>query len=170
MIYFSTRVVYPAVRHTQEVGQFPRAGFYEQLTYLVLWISWVERKQEKCRVIMIYHIGRNLNMQYTGMILLISFQRNIHLYLRIRYQKIKYYLFRLILLAYLPSGFWSRLLTRILADDSVVEILRSYFIIPQASYIVSKRINYLKNHSICACHNTGSYTSPPPGLVAYRGT
>ena len=67
MIYFRTRVVYPAVRHTQEVGQFPRAGFYEQLTYLVLWISWVERKQEKCRVIMIYHIGRNLNMQYTGM-------------------------------------------------------------------------------------------------------
>ena len=67
MIYFRTRVVYPAVRHTQEVGQFPRAGFYEQLTYLVLWISWVERKQEKCRVIMIYHIGRNLNMRYTGM-------------------------------------------------------------------------------------------------------
>jgi serine/threonine protein kinase/GTPase SAR1 family protein len=38
---------------------------------------------------------------------------------------------RLILLAYLPSGFWSRLLTRLLGDDSVVEIIRSYFIIPQ---------------------------------------
>ena len=38
---------------------------------------------------------------------------------------------RLILLSYLPSGFWSRLLTRILGDDSVVEIIRSYFIIPQ---------------------------------------
>ena len=38
---------------------------------------------------------------------------------------------RLILLAYLPSGFWSRLLTRILGDDSVVETIRSYFVIPQ---------------------------------------
>ena len=38
---------------------------------------------------------------------------------------------RLILLAYLPSGFWSRLLTRILGDDTVVEIIRSYFLIPQ---------------------------------------
>ena len=38
---------------------------------------------------------------------------------------------RLVLLAYLPSGFWSRLLTRILGDDSVVEIIRSYFLIPQ---------------------------------------
>jgi hypothetical protein len=36
-----------------------------------------------------------------------------------------------VLLAYLPSGFWSRLLTRILGDDSVVEIIRSYFLIPQ---------------------------------------
>ena len=38
---------------------------------------------------------------------------------------------RLLLLAYLPSGFWSRLLTRILGDDTVVEIIRSYFLIPQ---------------------------------------
>ena len=38
---------------------------------------------------------------------------------------------RLVLLAYLPSGFWSRLLTRILGDDTVVEIIRSYFLIPQ---------------------------------------
>ena len=37
---------------------------------------------------------------------------------------------RLVLLAYLPSGFWSRLLTRILGDDTVVEIIRSYFQIP----------------------------------------
>ena len=34
-------------------------------------------------------------------------------------------------MSYFPSGFWSRLLTRILADDSVVEIVRSYFIIPE---------------------------------------
>ena len=37
---------------------------------------------------------------------------------------------RLVLLAYLPSGFWSRLLSRILGDDTVVEIIRSYFQIP----------------------------------------
>ena len=34
-------------------------------------------------------------------------------------------------MSYFPSGFWSRLLTRILADDSVVEIVRNYFIIPE---------------------------------------
>lgn len=38
---------------------------------------------------------------------------------------------RLCLMSYFPSGFWSRLLTRILADDTVVEIVRSYFIIPE---------------------------------------
>jgi len=27
-------------------------------------------------------------------------------------------------MSYFPSGFWSRLLTRMLADDSVVEIVR----------------------------------------------
>ncbi len=37
---------------------------------------------------------------------------------------------RLLLMSYFPSGFWSRLLTRVLADDSVVEIVRSYFIVP----------------------------------------
>ena len=43
----------------------------------------------------------------------------------------EYVIHRLIFLAYLPSGFWSRLLTRLLGDDSVVEIIRSYFIIPR---------------------------------------
>jgi hypothetical protein len=38
---------------------------------------------------------------------------------------------RLVLMSYFPSGFWSRLLTRILADDSVVEIVRNYFIVPE---------------------------------------
>ena len=42
-----------------------------------------------------------------------------------------FFFFRLLLMSYFPSGFWSRLLTRILADDSVVEIVRSYFIIPE---------------------------------------
>ena len=34
-------------------------------------------------------------------------------------------------MSYFPSGFWSRLLTRILADDSVVEIVRGFFTIPE---------------------------------------
>ncbi|XP_054259390.1 leucine-rich repeat serine/threonine-protein kinase 1-like [Macrosteles quadrilineatus] len=38
---------------------------------------------------------------------------------------------RLLLMSYFPSGFWSRLITRILADDSIVDIIRSFFIIPK---------------------------------------
>nr|XP_018906420.1 PREDICTED: leucine-rich repeat serine/threonine-protein kinase 1 isoform X2 [Bemisia tabaci] len=38
---------------------------------------------------------------------------------------------RLLLMSYFPSGFWSRLITRVLADDSIVEIVRSFFIIPK---------------------------------------
>ena len=38
--------------------------------------------------------------------------------------ELEHVLQRLVLMSYFPSGFWSRLLTRILADDSVVEIVR----------------------------------------------
>lgn len=38
---------------------------------------------------------------------------------------------RLLLMSYFPSGFWSRLMTRILADDAVVDIVRSFFIMPK---------------------------------------
>ncbi|XP_063218267.1 leucine-rich repeat serine/threonine-protein kinase 1 isoform X2 [Bacillus rossius redtenbacheri] len=38
---------------------------------------------------------------------------------------------RLLLMSYFPSGFWSRLITRILADDTIVDIVRSFFIIPK---------------------------------------
>ncbi|KAG1714290.1 Leucine-rich repeat serine/threonine-protein kinase 1 [Nymphon striatum] len=46
---------------------------------------------------------------------------------------------RLLLMSYYPSGFWSRLITRMLADDSVVEIMRTYFEIPKehSSYLAS---------------------------------
>ncbi|KAF2362731.1 Ankyrin repeat [Trinorchestia longiramus] len=37
---------------------------------------------------------------------------------------------RLLLMSYFPSGFWSRLITRILADDAVAEVVRSYFALP----------------------------------------
>lgn len=40
-------------------------------------------------------------------------------------------IYRLVLLSYVPSGFWSRLITRLLAEDSIVEVLRSYFNIPR---------------------------------------
>ncbi|XP_070394975.1 leucine-rich repeat serine/threonine-protein kinase 1 isoform X2 [Dermacentor albipictus] len=38
---------------------------------------------------------------------------------------------RLVLLSYLPSGFWARLITRLLADDQVVEALRGYLAPPR---------------------------------------
>ena len=38
--------------------------------------------------------------------------------------ELEHVLQRLVLMSYFPSGFWSRLLTRFLADDSVVEIVR----------------------------------------------
>ena len=38
--------------------------------------------------------------------------------------ELEHVLQRLVLMSYFPSGFWSRILTRILADDSVVEIVR----------------------------------------------
>jgi hypothetical protein len=34
-------------------------------------------------------------------------------------------------MSYFPSGFWSRLITRILADDAIVDIVRSFFIVPK---------------------------------------
>jgi hypothetical protein len=42
---------------------------------------------------------------------------------------------RLLLMSYFPSGFWSRLITRILADEQVVEALRCLYPLP--SYIRS---------------------------------
>lgn len=38
---------------------------------------------------------------------------------------------RLLLMSYFPSGFWSRLITRILADDQVVEALRNIYPLPK---------------------------------------
>ncbi|CAH1175605.1 unnamed protein product [Phaedon cochleariae] len=38
---------------------------------------------------------------------------------------------RLLLMSYFPSGFWSRLISRILADDSIIDIVRSFFMFPK---------------------------------------
>ena len=46
---------------------------------------------------------------------------------------------RLLLLTYFPSGFWSRLLTRLLADDVIVDVIRAYFLVPrQVSEVISR--------------------------------
>ncbi len=63
---------------------------------------------------------------------------------------------RLVLMSYFPSGFWSRLLTRILADDSVVEIVRSYFIVPdevKQDPMLNKI--YMENKPEWVCWQTG---------------
>ncbi|CAH2012003.1 unnamed protein product [Acanthoscelides obtectus] len=38
---------------------------------------------------------------------------------------------RLLLMSYFPSGFWSRLISRILADDTIIDIIRSIFMPPK---------------------------------------
>ena len=38
---------------------------------------------------------------------------------------------RLLFISYFPAGFWSRLLTRILADDSFINIIQAYFDAPK---------------------------------------
>ena len=37
---------------------------------------------------------------------------------------------RILLLSYVPCGFWSRLITRILADETVIDIVRSFYHLP----------------------------------------
>ncbi|XP_076250430.1 leucine-rich repeat kinase isoform X2 [Rhynchophorus ferrugineus] len=48
---------------------------------------------------------------------------------------------RLLLMSYFPSGFWSRLISRILADDTIVDIIRSFFVLPKD---VAQDINLAK--------------------------
>lgn len=38
---------------------------------------------------------------------------------------------RLLLMSYVPSGFWSRLITRLLADDIIIQIVREFFVVPK---------------------------------------
>ncbi|KAK6640323.1 hypothetical protein RUM44_012009 [Polyplax serrata] len=38
---------------------------------------------------------------------------------------------RFLVMSYFPSGFWSRLITRMLADDGIIEIVRGFFTMPK---------------------------------------
>ena len=64
--------------------------------------------------------------------------------------ELEHVLQRLVLMSYFPSGFWSRILTRILADDSVVEIVRYETF--QCRYLVKIRKNTLA-HIHFDCNN-----------------
>ncbi|XP_068156290.1 LOW QUALITY PROTEIN: leucine-rich repeat serine/threonine-protein kinase 1 [Drosophila tropicalis] len=42
---------------------------------------------------------------------------------------------RILLMTYFPSGFWSRLITRILADEQIIEAIRSVYVTAQDKYV-----------------------------------
>lgn len=62
---------------------------------------------------------------------------------------------RLLIMAYFPSGFWSRLMTRILSDDSVIEIIRSYFVIPAEAQSDSVLLSVFNAKAEWLCWQTG---------------
>lgn len=52
---------------------------------------------------------------------------------------------RLLLLSYVPCGFWSRLIVRILADETVIEIVRAFYDIPTSVQVDSPLASYLNS-------------------------
>lgn len=62
---------------------------------------------------------------------------------------------RLLVLSYLPSGFWPRLVTRILADDLVVEALRSYIVPPRGTEKDPNLMSALSRRAEWVCWQTG---------------
>ncbi|XP_017968519.1 leucine-rich repeat serine/threonine-protein kinase 1 isoform X2 [Drosophila navojoa] len=42
---------------------------------------------------------------------------------------------RMLLMTYFPSGFWSRLITRVLADEQIIEAIRGVYVVSQDKYL-----------------------------------
>lgn len=62
---------------------------------------------------------------------------------------------RLLIMSYFPSGFWSRLMTRMLADDLIVEVIRSYFILPKDLQMDPLLASILNQRAEWICWQTG---------------
>ncbi len=62
---------------------------------------------------------------------------------------------RLLLMTYFPSGFWSRLMARVLADDSIIEIIRSYFVVPQKAQSDPILLSLFNSKAEWLCWQTG---------------
>lgn len=63
--------------------------------------------------------------------------------------------YRLLLMTYFPSGFWSRLMSRMLGDDFIIEIVRSYFNVPKEATQDSYVISVLNRKAEWNCWQTG---------------
>lgn len=61
--------------------------------------------------------------------------------------------YRLLMMTFFPSGFWSRLMTRILGDDLIIEIVRSYYTFPKE--VVRKMKTPLDLKADFVCWQTG---------------
>ncbi|OXA37186.1 Leucine-rich repeat serine/threonine-protein kinase 1 [Folsomia candida] len=62
---------------------------------------------------------------------------------------------RFLLLSFFPSGFWPRLISRILSDDRIVEIIRNYFNPHHSSDITPEVVKVLDEKAEWCCWQTG---------------
>lgn len=62
---------------------------------------------------------------------------------------------RFLLLSYFPSGLWPRLISRILSDDRIVEIIRNYFNPQHSADITQEVVKVLDQKAEWCCWQTG---------------
>lgn len=63
---------------------------------------------------------------------------------------------RILILSYVPCGFWSRLIARVLADESVIDIVRSFYSLPPYAHNDPLLIDFLNNvKTFWHCWQTG---------------